>query len=83
MRIYFAASNNGDGSSSVHFFESKKCIDLLEEHDLEGYGGCEGGDWMDIDGSVTGINIETLEEVVDYLVDYGYIDEEDAERLKA
>ena len=78
MKIFFTASNNGDGSSSVHFFESKECIDLLEEHDPEGYGGGEGGDWLEVpDGTiVTGITVKNLDWCKEYLKDMGYLDDE-------
>ncbi len=65
MHIYFTASNNGDGSASVEFFESKECITLLEEADPEGYGMGEGGGCMVFDGTQPpdGITVETLESV--------------------
>ena len=63
MRIYYTTVNGGDGSASVQFFDSQECITLLEEHDPEGYGIGEGGSWMDIEGTVTGITIETIETV--------------------
>lgn len=54
-RIYYTATNGGDGSAGVSFYESQECIALLEEHDPETYAGGEG--------TITGIEIETLEQV--------------------
>lgn len=64
MRIYFMAVDHGDGSLGVAFYESKKCIELLEKHDPECYRG-EGGGCMVFDGLdvPNGITVQTLEEV--------------------
>jgi len=64
MRIWFTGTDGGDGSLGVSFYESRECIELLEEHYPETYRG-EGGDWFEVpDGTViTGITIETLEDV--------------------
>ncbi len=69
MRIYYTCSNNGDGSSSVRFYESQECIDLLEDKDPEGYAGGEGGGYFYVEGTVTGLDIETLEQVKEDLED--------------
>lgn len=58
--IYYTTSDNGDGSSSVQFFDCQEAIDILEEHDPEGYGCGEGGSSFEIDGEITGIDIKTL-----------------------
>jgi len=71
IRIYYTVKNGGDGSSGVSFYESRECIDLLEEHDPEGYASGEGGGYFEIvvDGhfepeeQIQGITIETLEDV--------------------
>lgn len=62
MRVWFTTSNNGDGSSSVEFFDSEECITKLEEKDPEGYAGGEGGGSFEVpDGTViTGIEIHNL-----------------------
>lgn len=67
--IYYTTSNNGDGSSSVGFYESQACIDLLEEEDPEGYAMGEGGGSFQVEGIITGIKIDTLEDVKEYLKD--------------
>lgn len=62
MRIYYTGTDGGDGSLGVQFFESQECIDLLEEHDMETYRG-EGGGWFDVEGTIFGIEIQTLDQV--------------------
>lgn len=66
MRVYFTTQNNGDGSSSVMFFDSQECIDYLEDIDPEGYGGGEGGGSFDITGKIIGIEIRTMKDVLKY-----------------
>lgn len=63
MRVYYTTSNNGDGSASVHFFDSKECITYLEDKDPETWGMGEGGSYFDVEGSVTEITISTLDQV--------------------
>jgi hypothetical protein len=63
MRIYYTTVNGGDGSAWVEFFESQECINLLEQEDPETYGMGEGGDWFDVDGTITGIRIKSLAQV--------------------
>ncbi len=63
MRVFYTTTDNGDGSSSVSFYESKECIELLEEANPETYGSGEGGSYFDVEGTITGITIETLEDV--------------------
>lgn len=75
--IYYASYNQGDGSAGVRFFEDQECIDLLEEHDLEGFGQCEGGGSFEVNGSISGIEIETLDDVKEYLIDCGFVDEDE------
>ena len=72
MRIYYTTCNNGDGSASVRFFESQECIDYLEENDPEGFGSGEGGSYMDIEGTVTGIEIEKFEDIKSEFEENGY-----------
>lgn len=69
MRIYYTAANNGDGSSSVKFYESQECIDRLEEDDPEGYGGGEGGGSFNVEGA-TDLKITTLDEVKQEIEDF-------------
>ena len=69
MRVYYTTSDGGDGSSSVQFFESQECIDLLEDYDPEGYASGEGGGWFDVEGTITGITIKTLASVLDQIKD--------------
>lgn len=61
--IYYTGTNGGDGSIGVSFYESQECIDLLEEHDPETYGQGEGGGEFEVEGEITGINVETLADV--------------------
>lgn len=78
MKVYYTATNGGDGSASVSFFETQACIDKLEEADPETYGQGEGGSSFEVpDGTVfTGIEIHT-EEAVDAAIvegeDSGYV----------
>jgi hypothetical protein len=69
MRIFYTTTNNGDGSSSVSFYESQECIDMLEESDPETYGSGEGGSYFDVEGTITGITIETMEDVLAQIAD--------------
>lgn len=69
MRIFYTTTNNGDGSSSVAFYDSQECIDKLEEHDPETYGSGEGGSYFDVEGTITGITIETMEDVLEEIGD--------------
>lgn len=61
--IYYTTSDNGDSSNCVEFYDCQEAIDLLEEHDPEGYASGEGGGKFDIDGEITGIDIRTLAQV--------------------
>lgn len=69
MRVFYTATNNGDGSSSVEFFDSQECITKLEDKDPEGYSCGEGGSSFDVpDGTViTGIEIHTMADVDEQL----------------
>jgi hypothetical protein len=66
--IFFTGVDGGDGSISVAFYDSQECIDLLEEHDPESHRG-EGGGSFTVIGEVEGLNIETIEDVKEYLRD--------------
>jgi hypothetical protein len=74
--IYYTGSDNGDGSVSVQFYESQECIDLLEEKDPESFRG-EGGGCFTVEGSIVGIDIQTIDDVKQYLYDMCLEDEED------
>lgn len=67
--IWFTTSDNGDGSSSVEFSDNADSIDYLEEHDPEGYGSGEGGSSFEIDGEITGVEIQTLDQVKARFID--------------
>lgn len=54
MRYYFTTRDNGDGSSSVEFFDSAETIEFAEEQWPEDYGAGEGGGYLDVDGTITG-----------------------------
>lgn len=45
MKVWYLVANNGDGSSSVHFFQDQATAQALcdDESKLETYGGNEGG----------------------------------------
>lgn len=48
MKIYLITSDNGDGSSSIEFWD-EDITDLLEEDDPESYWGNEGSaNWIEI-----------------------------------
>ena len=74
--IYYCGVDGGDGSIWVEFWESQECIDLLEEHDCEYHRG-EGGGSFEVNGTVSGIEIQTLEDAKQYLIDMGLIDEDE------
>ncbi len=61
-RVFYTGSDGGDGSIGVEFYDSQECIDLLEEALPEDYRG-EGGGWFDVEGEITGINIQTMNDV--------------------
>lgn len=64
MRVYFTTQDNGDGSSSVVFFDSQECIDFLEENDPDTYASGEGGSSFEITGKIVGITIRNLEQTI-------------------
>jgi hypothetical protein len=71
--IYYTGTDGGDGTVGVSFYDSKECIDKLEEHDPEGHRG-EGGGSFQITGEITGITIDTMEDVDQYLEDMGLLE---------
>ena len=75
ITIWYTATNQGDGSSGVEFWESAECITLLEEHDPETYAAGEGGSSFIVEGNITGIYVGTLEEAKEQIGDIE--DEED------
>lgn len=72
MRVYYTTRDNGDGSSSVDFFDSQQCIDWLEdeENGREEYWMGEGGGWFEVpDGTEivfpsTWVKIKTMNDLV-------------------
>jgi hypothetical protein len=62
MRIYYTPANQGDGSYTVHFFDDKDSIRLLEDEDPETYH-CEGGGFFDCKEVPEGIQIRTFQQV--------------------
>lgn len=66
MKVFYINANNGDGSSSTHFYDSKECINFCcdEENGLEQYWDGDGGSWGSFevpDGTpITGIRIRTI-----------------------
>lgn len=75
MRYYFTTRDNGDGSSSVEFFESREAIQFAEEHWPEEYGSGEGGGWLDglIDGWHYGVlRPTTMQELERRLTEFDY-----------
>lgn len=74
--VYYTAIDSGDGSLRVEFFDSKECITLLEEYDLEGARG-EGGGSFQVEGEITGLTIGTIEDVREYLTDMGWLEEDE------
>jgi hypothetical protein len=68
MKVYYTGQDCGDGSLHVRFFDSRECIEELEERDPESFRG-EGGGNFTVDGTITGISIETMDDVKTYLKD--------------
>lgn len=72
MKIFYITGNNGDGSSTTEFYDSKECIDYLTDYDLcdERYMDADGGSWGSFevpDGTpVTGIRIQSMSDIVEY-----------------
>jgi hypothetical protein len=68
MRIYYITANNGDGSSSTEFYDSRECIDYLTDEDkcLETYMDGDGGSWsyFDAPGGITGVEVRSLEQLI-------------------
>lgn len=79
MKVYYTGTDGGDGSVGVSFYDSKACIEKLEKHDPEGHRG-EGGGWFEVpDGTkITGIEIETMADVDEYLFDMGLTEADDS-----
>lgn len=65
-RIYYTGTDMGDGSLGVAFFESRECVELMEEHDPATYRGEGGGSFM-VSGEVAGIEVQTLRDVLDII----------------
>lgn len=63
MKVFYTTYDCGDGSNTVHFFESQECIDLLEDCDPDNYCCGEGGGSFDVHGEISGITICTLDQV--------------------
>ena len=64
-RIWYTGTDGGDGSLGVSFYESRECIEKLEEHAPETYRG-EGGRSFEVpEGTeIVGIQIETMADVL-------------------
>lgn len=76
ITIYYTGTDQGDGSLGVEFWESQECIDLLEEYDFEYHRGESGGSFT-VDGTITGIHIQTMEDAKQYLEDMGLLEDEE------
>lgn len=69
MKIYYITANNGDGSSSTEFYDSMECIDYLTDYDkcderyMDGDGGSYGCFEVPDGTPITGITIETLDDI--------------------
>lgn len=57
-RIYYLSANNGDGSSSTHFFKEEPDLDAMIDRDPERWGQNDSVEWFDVDadGNVSGID---------------------------
>lgn len=76
MRVYYINANNGDGSSRTEFYADKECIDLLLDDDnprSDDYQDGDGGSWGSfvLNGSISGVDIGTLETVRREIAEYG------------
>lgn len=76
MRIYVATVNGGDGSYSIEFYNSREAIELLYDNDCENYGCNESFSSFELEGTITGISILTIEDAREYLYNMGYLDED-------
>ena len=65
-RIFYTGVDYGDGSLGTAFFESKECIDLMEEHDPQTYRG-EGGSSFMVSGETVGLDIMSMRDVLDII----------------
>lgn len=72
MQIFYITANNGDGSSSTEFYDSKECIDYLTDDDKcdERYMDGDGGSWGsftihcgEMVPKITGIEIGTISSI--------------------
>lgn len=72
IEIFYTGTDLGDGSLGVAFFYSRKCIELLEDHDPETYRGEGGGSFkIPVDAVFTsGLSIRTLEDVISEIDEY-------------
>lgn len=67
-KIFYTVSDNGDGGSSVRFFESQECIDTLEDKNSDVWASGEGGGSFYAD-NIQGIKIYTMSDVISSLED--------------
>ena len=64
MRIWYLVGDNGDGSSSVTFCDSKDTVEALIKNDPDTYSDGDGGSFGSFDcDNFTGQDIETLDTV--------------------
>jgi hypothetical protein len=68
--IWFLGANPQDSNLGVRFFESQDCIQRLKEHSPNVYGNVEPGSFT-VDGTITGIKVETMADVVENSGDQG------------
>ena len=78
--VWYTGTDCGDGSLSVEFFDSRICIELLEEINPESYRG-EGGNAFTLKGEIEGITIQTLEDVIDELTEWDEYTREELEEI--
>jgi len=67
VTIWYITANNGDGSSSTHFFDSFDCIEYCcdEDNGLEEYWDGDGGSYghflVPIGTEISGIKIYSID----------------------
>lgn len=76
MNVYYVNANNGDGSSTTEFYDSKECIERLCNDDIfdDIYRDGDGGSWgmfsVPDDTVISEIRIGTMADVEQLIADY-------------
>lgn len=72
MQVFYISANNGDGSTTVEFYDSKACVEYLTDEDgpntdferyVDGDGGSYGSFTVPDGTLITGVRIRSLSDI--------------------